>query len=439
MFENARQLLAHGIATLKSQPSGDQAASRTYFKRVLSNPDATSEQKAIAWLWLSQLENDVADRQFCLEQALELDPNNVLAQRGLVMLTRRLQSQKAGQPHASDIWRSACPQCGGVMEFEVTHNQLTCQYCGYHHAPQPTLHHVAGEQDFLAALPTRQAQNWHLAVAQTLKCAGCGATFTLPKLEISGECPFCGSLHVVETTAEADLIEPDGILTFQIDEIEARHAVKAWLAQNYPAEHNIRLSRLRAVYLPYWTFDLGGEIILNSHYHPLYDWQQRLIVGGEWACDHYPVCHDDLLVPATRTIPGELLDQANDFSTAVLQPYSSEILAAWSAEVYQISLAAASLIARQHAVNTVLQKSAHAFWMPIAQALQLPYAARIDSTPLLVQSYKLVLLPVWLGRYRLQDQMYRLVVNGQTGKTAGEMPPPPNNWRHQLGRLLGTE
>ena len=250
--------------------------------------------------------------------------------------------------------------------------------------------------------------------------------------------PWIYRTDVVETTAEANLIEPDGILTFLIDESEAQSAVKAWLMQQYSAEHNIRRSQLRAIYLPYWTFDLGGEIALDSHYQPIYDPQQRLIVGGEWVCDHYPVCQDDLLVPATRTIPMDLLDQASDFNTLVLQPYSSEILAAWSAEVYQISLADASLIARQHAVNTILQKSSYAFWTHTARVLQLPYTARVDSTPLLVQSYKLVLLPAWLGRYRFQNQIYRLVVNGQTGRTAGEKLLP-NGWRHQLGHILGLE
>ncbi len=437
MSETIDQILARGIAAAKSQMPSDHAESRSCLKWALRSPDATSEQKATAWLWLSQLESDVADKQFCLDQALELDPDNILARRGLSILKKRLASHELSHPHASNgVWRSSCPQCGGTLEFEVAHNQLTCQYCGYHRDPQLTLHHATGEQDFLAALPTRRAQNWHLAVAQTLKCSGCGATFTLPKFQVSGECPFCGSLHVLETTTETDLIEPDGILVFQIDEIEAQHAAEDWLKHHHSPEHKISASRLHAVYLPHWTFDLDGEISFNTHYHPIRD-REGILAGGEWVGNVRPVRHDDLLVPATHTIPMDLLDQVGDFSTTALQPYSSEILAAWSAEVYQISLADASLIARQHAVNIAQQNAPFVLRLDASFGFPLPYTARVDSTRLGVQSYKLVLLPVWLGRYRFQDQIYRLVINGQTGNTAGE--EPPEGWRHRLSRILGNE
>ncbi|CAG0937080.1 hypothetical protein TFLX_05986 [Thermoflexales bacterium] len=436
MPESVQQVLMRGIAAAKSMPPGDYAESRAYLKRVLCNPTASIEQKTTAWLWLSQLENDVAGKQFCLQQALELAPDNRLAQRGLAILKKRLKSQEESPLHTSNgTWRSACPQCGGTLKFELVHNQLTCQFCGYQRKPRSTRRQVIGEQDFPATLPTRCAQTWHLAIAQTLKCSGCGAAFTLPKLEISGECPFCGSLYIIETTMAADLIEPDGILTFQIDEAEARQTVETWLQRYRSLEHNIRTSRLRAVYLPYWTFDLDGEIIHSSHYRPIYD-QQHCVAGGEWIRDTCHVDHDDLLVPATRTISTDLLDQVSNFSTATLQPYASEILAAWSAEVYQISLAAASLIARQRAVNAAQQAPKFALRVPTAIGLQLPYTARIDSTLLDIRSYKLVLLPVWLGRYQFKDQIYRLVVNGQTGKITGEKPPLLKNWWRKLGRIF---
>jgi DNA-directed RNA polymerase subunit RPC12/RpoP len=422
MSETVDQMLLRGVAAAKSHAARDKEEAQFYLRRVLDDHRVKADQKVSAWLWLSQVEDEPQKKRDCLENVLAADPGNALAQRGLEILKKHLNHLEASHPHASNgAWRSFCPQCGGTLEFEVTHNQLTCQYCGYHRDPQLTLHHAAGEQGFLAALPTRRAQNWHLAVAQTLKCSGCSATFTLPKLQVSGECPFCGSLHVLETATETDLIEPDGILVFQIDETAARHAAEDWLEHHHSPEHNISTSRLHAVYLPYWTFDLGGEIVFGTHHHEDWFTSDEAVTRTRHS---YPVYHDDLLVPATQTVPLDLLNEIGDFNTSILAPYSSEILAAWSAEVYQVSLAAASLIARQHAVTDAQRKVQF-----VPQYL--------DSTPLCVQSYKLALLPVWLGRYRYQDQIYRLTVNGQTGKTAGEEPPQLNGWRHQLDRIFG--
>jgi hypothetical protein len=443
MSENVHQILRHGIAAAQSTHTAHHAESYRYLKEVLHHPEATPEQKTTAWLWLSQLENDTANKQFCLDQALQIDPHNVVALHGLEILKNRVAGNAASQHHlSSGAWRSSCPQCGGIMEFEIEHRQLTCQSCGYHHDPLPMLHHLAGEQDFLVTLPTRQAQAWHLGNAQTLNCSGCGATFTLPNLQISGECPFCGSLHVLETTADTDLIEPDGIVIFQIDETAARHAVDAWLTRHYPPDHDVRYSRLRAIYVPYWTFDLTGMIAIGANYHD--DWVDPHSAGTRIQFP-YLVDYDDLLVPATSTLPPELLDEIGNFATTALSPYSSEILAAWSAEVYQVSLAAASLAARGRAVAEVQKQG-----RPISPSdagevehntalsnLLIPISPIVDSTLLRVQSYKLVLLPIWLGRYRWHDHTYRLIINGQTGQVAGEKLS--NGWRHWLGQVLGTE
>ncbi len=36
--------------------------------------------------------------------------------------------------------------------------------------------------------------------------------------------------------------------------------------------------------------------------------------------------------------------------------------------------------------------------------------------------FKHLLLPVWIAAYRYQGQVYRYVVNGQTGKATGDAP-----------------
>jgi hypothetical protein len=37
-------------------------------------------------------------------------------------------------------------------------------------------------------------------------------------------------------------------------------------------------------------------------------------------------------------------------------------------------------------------------------------------------TFKHVLLPVWIGRYRYKGQEYKIMVNGQTGVVAGDKP-----------------
>jgi hypothetical protein len=37
-------------------------------------------------------------------------------------------------------------------------------------------------------------------------------------------------------------------------------------------------------------------------------------------------------------------------------------------------------------------------------------------------TFKLALLPLWIGSYHYRGKNYRLLVNGQTGKVGGEKP-----------------
>jgi hypothetical protein len=38
------------------------------------------------------------------------------------------------------------------------------------------------------------------------------------------------------------------------------------------------------------------------------------------------------------------------------------------------------------------------------------------------QSYKHVLLPVWIAAFRYKDDIFRFLVNGQTGRVSGHAP-----------------
>ena len=446
MNETLDEVLAYGIAAARSKSPSDRDRARFDLEWVLQRGYASAPQQIQAWLWLSQIEEDPIKRRACLENILKIEPDHPLAQQGLVFLDRysrakptTTQSKSAvplrpaidhqpaslSQAHTSEVVRRyVCPQCGGRMAYEAAERQLTCESCGNHRfgqaAAQPKVLSVE-EQDFLAALPTAKAQCWQLATMRAINCQGCGATFTLPPLDLTGECPFCGSPHVVETIASNDLIQPEGVLPFQFDVDTVLDHIHQWLkqqparspkrAQPVTTSRPITTSRPWGVYLPYWTFDLDGEIYWR-------DWARRTINFLEqehvWELHIHSIFYDDLLVPASYSSYPGLLREVADFDTHTLQPYSSDFLADWPAEVYQVSLAAASLAARQRAVAEARQH--------VTRRVNPLDDLGFDTSHVKVLSYKLVLLPVWLSSYEQNGQRYPIMVNGQTGKVSGEVP-----------------
>src|SRR6185369_7569994 len=95
-------------------------------------------------------------------------------------------------------------------------------------------------------------------------CEGCGCEFILPPDQISFTCVYCGSPHVVDWKSEEDLLAPDGIIPHAFDQDHAGEILAQWIESNQiepevgagsPTPYDPR-----GVYLPLWTFDLGGEL-----------------------------------------------------------------------------------------------------------------------------------------------------------------------------------
>jgi hypothetical protein len=131
----------------------------------------------------------------------------------------------------------------------------------------------------------------------------------------------------------------------------------------------------------------------------------------------YLVYHDDLLVPAGHSLSRELLDALLDFDTKALVPYSTDLLAGYTTEIYQVPLDEASLSARQRTLQIGSD-----FEKKNSLGGQRYRDFVMNTAGLVVNSYKLVLLPVWLGCYRYRNQTYPADVNGQTGTVAGRVP-----------------
>ncbi len=434
MSETVREFLVRGIAAARTNNPKDIDEARYYLKRAINASDADFDQRAKAWLWLSQLEDDPVKKRDCLENVLAIDPSDPLARRGLAILDGRLKAAdvldaaqlsdaarpiEPAAPAKSNVRRYACPKCGGRMAYHAAKRALTCEYCGNHLTEFQAIQQGAlvPEQDFTATLPTAKAHRWELATLRVLKCDGCGANFTLSPTQLSGACPFCGSAHLVETPTSLDLIQPEGVLPFQFEAEGARQFVTQWIdkLKFRPGDLDERaaVSLPRGVYLPCWTFDLGGQL----KWHALIGEQRGRQTVWVPRDDVYLVYHDDLIVPASHTVSKDLLDDVLEYETQALIPYSIDLLADQAVEIYQVSLADASLVARQRAL-----KLARDYVLHTSLAGEQVKDFQLNSLGLIVESYKLVLLPLWLTTYRYKNEHYRVAVNGQTGHVAGLAP-----------------
>jgi tetratricopeptide (TPR) repeat protein len=85
--------LREGIAAIKA---GQDERARELLIRVV----ACDEGNAQAWLWLSGVAESLEDRKVCLENVIEIDPDNAAAHKGLAWVEQQVQ-QQMDQPTSS--------------------------------------------------------------------------------------------------------------------------------------------------------------------------------------------------------------------------------------------------------------------------------------------------------------------------------------------------
>lgn len=97
---DTNNLLRQGIAAAK-------AGKREESRRILMQVIEVQERNEMAWLWLASVVDDPVDQRICLENVLDLNPNNQNAQKGLAWLDAKHPPPAVEVPAAPEAHSSA--------------------------------------------------------------------------------------------------------------------------------------------------------------------------------------------------------------------------------------------------------------------------------------------------------------------------------------------
>ncbi len=435
MSDATRDLLVRGIAAYKAKDFGE---ARHYLEWLL-RLEPPMDQRLDALLCLVEISRDSTEQRSLLEEALIYNPAEPRARRRLAILDGRLDPAQVVDPdrpipptaplnvETASARRFTCPSCGGRMVFTPDGQSLVCEACARreHPAVGPGGHAGAGAKDGLSAAPAVPEEDFTVAIATArghlaptrqhiFTCQGCGTSFVLPPQQLSLTCPYCESVYVIEETQSRELVTPSGIVPFHVDEGRARQIVQNWLEALQP-KAPLQASAGHGLYLPAWAFDLGGQVAWRCQVKAGRDlWSGR--ETWETRADVELVYINDLLVPASRHLPEACRPGLAQYNLKEMAPYNERYLADWPAETYQVTVGNASLEARMCAFQKEQER------VKARLMLQQVRDLTFSSLGLIVETFKLVLLPAWLACYTLEGKRCEVMVNGQTGQITGPRP-----------------
>ena len=414
----AKELLRSGIIDAKT---GSKDTARRYLDRAIYMA-GSHDVLAEAWFWMSEVIDEPTEKRKALENCLSHDLHHTRARRSLAILDGKLKAGDVINPdklpavpdglRETQADRFMCPKCGGRMAFSPDGSSLVCDYCTRQN-PLGAGSGTENEKDFIVAMATMKGHGKPLQ-EQVFHCNGCGAEFILPPNQISSNCAYCDSPHVVSYEKTNDIIAPNSILPFAIDQKRATRVLIEWVEKNQIKPEK-KVDIPRGVYLPMWTFDLGGEIdysgeIVEYEHNVFTGERERKVIRVE---DKYPVMVNDLALPASRKLSQVFMKLLPAFDLSALKEYDPRYLASWLAELYDVPMADASLDARSMAFKKIKKQMPH--------LLGNITLTRASSANMLVESFKLALLPVWMAELPFDGRQHLVLINGQSGVVASDL------------------
>lgn len=431
----AESLLHAGILEAKA---GQKGTARRYLERAIN----TSREHAVlseAWYWLSAITDDPAGKRSALENCLSFDMRHARARRELAILDGKLDAREIINPDAlpavstdpaqATADRFMCPQCGAKMVFAPDGISLICEPCTHSQVLQSQ--GEARERDFLVVMATARGHGLPVST-QVFHCKGCGAEFILLPEVISTTCAYCDSPHVVSLESSRELLQPEGIIPQAFDRERAARLLAGWV-EKMGLKQQGNLDLPRGIYLPIWTFDIGGAIAYRGDKYELDEGFGKRSQKVVHVDSEYPVHIDDLPVPASHKAASQLVHLLPTFELRATRPYDPRYLANWAAKVYDVPMADASLDARSQAYKQLKQR--------LPGDIAALFNLTTSSAMLAIESFKLVLVPVWITELSFDGQKLLVLINGQNGIVQGDLTPklksmPKNGLFHWLEELL---
>jgi ribosomal protein S27E len=329
-----------------------------------------------------------------------------------------------------------CPACGAETTWDPTAKTLLCAYCGTP-APSTPGSLIQGtpiqEHDLALALDQLpdSARGWN-AKAGSVRCQSCNAISVFEAEHAAKRCDFCGSAALIPYQELRQSIRPESLLPLRISEAQVRDSLRTWYSKRWFAPSNLGdralTDTVHGVYLPYWTFDAQADArwtALSGYYYYTTEsytdangrTQTRQVRHTRWVPSAGSVSHffDDELVSGSQGVRADLLRRIEPFPTAELVPYHDGFVAGWTVERYQIDLVKAATAARQGMADQV--RSMCASRVPGDTHMNLQVS--IDWSG---QTFKHILVPVWLLTYDYGRKSYQVAINGYTGSIAGDRP-----------------
>ncbi|GAB5491369.1 MAG: hypothetical protein Phog2KO_15840 [Phototrophicaceae bacterium] len=380
-----------------------------------------------AHLWVARLTLDLKEKHQHYSEVLAYMPQNLEAQRELMVLkgdmtraeadramdmSSERDIQSADFAVGTELVEIVCSNCGGTLEVPSDTHEVTCQFCGNLEAVNRSSGYGLRSLSLAMIKDKGQGTAWRVG-EHLLHCDNCGAERVITSSKMTTQCPFCSSNHVIKADALQSFRQPDGILPFSIKPKMAREALDKALNSFSEKFKGIFFNNrpdkitMTPVYLPFWMFDVSAQIIRTK----VDKTSKRSLVeiNASRSREEYSDGLNNVPYCGVTSPSHRLTDRLEKYGLEAVKPYDPKLLAGFTAELYSIDYQQASLNVRGELGERFRFRHGHN-----------PHGDYQTHVSYLIQgmSFRLLMLPVWVATIIEDDDDVRVgLIHGQTGQT----------------------
>lgn len=330
--------------------------------------------------------------------------------------------------------KKSCVNCGAELLYKPGSSEVKCDYCGH----EETIEEATSEFEELELYPylEKMGAQSHTEEISMLHCKTCGANQHVEENYKSLHCVYCSQPLVVEDAYNEEWILPGAVLPFQLDHKKSHEVFRKWVKGLWFAPNKLQRAALdpqktKGLYVPYWTFDAelaadyvgqrGDYYYVTETYNTTVNGKNvtktRQVRKTRWTYASGSISGfvDDTLINASKQRRNSLPKKIANWNLDALETFNSKYLAGFVTEKYTLPLEDGHLKSKEKA------KQIATGWacQDIGGDTQ-----RVSSLDMKLsdETFKHILLPVYISSYVYNSKKYSFYVNGQTGVLSGERP-----------------
>lgn len=254
-------------------------------------------------------------------------------------------------------------------------------------------------------------------------CENCGAEIMAEKTTAATFCIYCHSPVVISNRLTGEF-KPDLVIPFMISEDDAKKKFfemcekKKFLPKTFLS--NAQLDMIKGVYYPYWMIDSLKDGAVRATAKTIRTWREGDFRYTETRT--YKVRRDGRI--DFRGFPHTALSNEDHNAMKFVNPYDEKDMKSFTM-TYLSGFLAEKRDTERKDVQAEVDEELLGYARKIYEDTMSGYdRIQIDDINLntVNEAWKYALMPVWMMNFNYEGKNYLYAMNGQTGKTYGELP-----------------